>query len=691
MADTTASTSTTTTTPAIEGVSDKAIESFAVFANAIRGATTAYEGFGLSAVTVSKQFSGFVDAITNTSAFRAATDQAGFLSNAMKMVGMQVPYEILNKGVAAVKAWAEAAFQNADNMIRLQNEYIKMSAVTGNLKEVLGKAKEDLSHMNDLVFKQSIMMNAASSATGVNAKEVATYYQTLAAVPGALDANIKGLSGQNTNMSMLTATIKLAHGTGREFKDVVEDLTKAYQEYGLTGERALQFTAKLTETSKELGIPFKEIQGSLEGLAAGFGSFVRAGESAFQVSEQLANITNRYVRELKEAGATNKEALKVSGEMIDNFKKLDVAQRAFLSQQTGGPGGLMGAFEIEKMLREGNVEGIREKVETTLKRQFGGRVVSLEEAAGSEQMARQRQMQMQMLTQGPLGAMFQTKESASWFLDAMSKGEKGEIPGLKELQSGDKALQDAVNTGNKIEEKSYTIFASMSADVEGMSRNLDILTLNSLQKSGFTAGAGVEGSELPEEMKVVRSALLKKVTSDEFSAKYMERPKEGGPLITTQYLSETATKFAQDTKLLGTSVEGMAKYTFNFSDQLGKTNKTLKDIEEDKQKYIALDKEKGLSKEAHEEYQRKIKELGDQEKSYKEYQKILEKRQKAEKLDEYDSSEGRAVMDQQRQKAAIGTEPRKTRIEVVIRAQPGITANVKSVAPHTDEEVVVTP
>ena len=80
----------------------------------------------------------------------------------------------------------------------------------------------------------------------------------------------------------------------------------------------------------------------------------------------MSGIMNDYVGALQNTGMTGQHAMEVVKGMTDSIAGMSVAQKAFLSSQTGGPGGLMGAFQIEKDLREGKIDKVFDKVRQTM-------------------------------------------------------------------------------------------------------------------------------------------------------------------------------------------------------------------------------------------------------------------------------------------------------------------------------------
>jgi hypothetical protein len=95
------------------------------------------------------------------------------------------------------------------------------------------------------------------------------------------------------------------------------------------------------------------------------------------------------------------------------------------------------------------MDQVMKDVENTLKKQFGGRIISNKEAESSEDLASKAIMQRQMLQQGPLGAFAKDEQSAARILEAMSKKGKGEPLSnevLKEVMTKGEQLQQTTNT-----------------------------------------------------------------------------------------------------------------------------------------------------------------------------------------------------------------------------------------------------
>lgn len=393
--------------------------------------------------------------------------------------------EAAKRGAEGLANLASNIMANADNALKMQASFIGLSAQTGNLGVVYEKAGTNLTNMNSIMDTQNAMIDRSQAATNSNVEQITSYYMALGKVPKALEEVVSSGTQAGGTMSMLTATIKLAHGTGRNYEDVVKDLHQSFKDYGLVGETALRFTARFSELSNTLGVELEDMRGGLLGATSAFKDLTDAGVAAHNMTEGISGIMKDYISGLRESGMTGAHAIETVKNMASAMAGLKVEQRAFLSGQTGGPGGLMGAAQIEKMIRSGDIEGVQKKVMETLKKQFG-KIVTLDEATQSEGAAAQRQKQVMLLQQGPLGAMAKTPEDAGRLLDSMAKGKIGK-EGAAGLDT--KGLTKAIDAGTSMEEKSHTIMSVISSDISAIRHRMEIANLGTIQKA-FTTSSG---------------------------------------------------------------------------------------------------------------------------------------------------------------------------------------------------------
>jgi hypothetical protein len=443
----------------------------------------------------------------------------GKMSSFAKQLGSAIPISIIKQGSDAVLQFVTNLAKGADNTAKMQKEFIAMSAATGNLDNVMKSAGPGLMNMNAIMNKQADIINTATKATGMEASAVEAYYLQLGKIPGALESNISATAGFGKNMTMLTATIKLAQGTGREFSSIMTDLGTAFHVYGLKGGDALKFSARMGEVANNLGIELGDVQKHLSSTATMFDRFADAEEAGAKMSEGLAKVTNEYAQALEKSGMTGTHALSVIKDMTQGIANMNLQQKAFLSGQTGGPGGLMGAFQIEKMMRSGDVEGVLKKMRDQMRQQFG-RIVTLDEAASNQGAAAQLTKQIAILKAGPLGKMIGSDQDAIKMLESFDKMDKG--VGGKGLQAN--ILQKGVAQGDMIQQRMGTDIGVMRSIMESTQRTTGVgafglmssnLTGKASQKA-FKADAERRGAFSTEGYAegIKRGSLMKDTSSE---------------------------------------------------------------------------------------------------------------------------------------------------------------------------------
>ena len=416
-----------------------------------------------------------------------------------KLAGMGVAPELITKaaakGSAAFIGFAENMFASADRALASQSAFLQLSASTGNLGTVFNKTGDNLEGLTALMDMQNNMSKASGRATGSTAEQMTNYYMALGKIPGALQSVVSSGTGAGGTMSMLTATIKLAHGTGRAYTDVVKDLHSAFKDYNLVGEDALKFTARMSEVSNKFHIELDDVRTNLMGATSAFKNMTDAGAAAGKMTESMSSIMNNYVGRLMDAGATGAHATEMVNTYANAMAGLTIAQKSFISTQTGGPGGLMGGFKIEKLIKEGKTDEVQKLVQQTMEKQLG-KIVTLDEAGKSQAAASQFEKQVLMLKQGPLGSMVKTDQDAYKMLDAMKAGKEGRKstfdPGGGLKADG---LQSAMGKGTSLEERSTSLISDITNDVSAIRARLESTSLNAMQGL-FTAAPAGHGEEL---------------------------------------------------------------------------------------------------------------------------------------------------------------------------------------------------
>ncbi len=424
--------------------------------------------------------------------------------------------DALKIGPRAVADALEGVFKRADRMAALNASIIHLAANTGTLNEVYEKSGDGLKNISLLTSENTKMMEIAQRATGATREQMSSYWATLGSIPGALQSIKDGNSNVAGSFNIFIDAIKIAHATGRTVKEISDDLKNSVTNYGVSMENAAKFTTRISELNNKYKIPYDEMKKSLLAVTDTFQNYANAGDSAAKMTDDAANIINKYIGGLKESGMTGKHATEVIKDMTSAINTMGVAQRAFLSAQTGGPGGLMGAARIEKMLMEGNLEKVQDLVMQSMKKQFG-KVVTLEEGTQSDAAEATRQKQIMLLKQGPLGQMIKTDQDATKFLNSMAAGDKG---ALKQLDTN--ILKNTIDKGTAVEEQTITLLTPMSQDLSAIQNDISIMTGLSLQRTiGVAQTPG--GSGVPQNQFLTERMRGAKLEGEQFKAEYYDK------------------------------------------------------------------------------------------------------------------------------------------------------------------------
>lgn len=371
-------------------------------------------------------------------------------------------------GIALLQRFAE----KADSARKAETAFMQIAAASGQLgKAFTGAAVDSTKLQTGLLQMASLTQNLAIT-TGLLPEKLAEMAAMFGkTIPGALDQTIVAAGGINN----FDAALRLAAGSGRSFNDILDDLKTAYDELGLSGEKALKFTALISETSNSLGIRLTDVESTLKTVAT---NFRYIGDNTEAATRAMA----RFVPALRETGLSAKASSDLVAGMINNVKNLEIGTKAFISARSGGPGGLQGAFQIEKLMREGKMDEVMKMVEGTLKKQIGGKIVSLQEASQSPELAAQRFKQQAMLKSGAFGGLAKNDEEASRILDAMATGasfskETGNI-----IKSGQDAMAEQISRGNSIQERNASALDASIVFLDRIATASDIQAMNIVKK-----------------------------------------------------------------------------------------------------------------------------------------------------------------------------------------------------------------
>lgn len=336
------------------------------------------------------------------------------LNKLANVLGISIPAS-LKGSTDLIAGFIKNVLAGADNAMRAERAYLGLAARTGDLGKLHEMAGDALHNLSERTLRHTEMLNMSAMATNQDRKVMESYYALLGTVPGALE-------GTTEAQANLTKTTLLALGTGRDYKDIVDDVHMAIREYSASIPDAIKFTEQISTISEKYNVELQDVDSSLRTTANSFRMFGN-------VSLGAQNILNGYLGTLRQMGLSGAVSTDILTSMTGQIEKMSIAQKSFLSAQSGGRGGLMGAFQIDNMLREaGGLEKVFEMVRSQLTRQMGGSLVTTAQASQSPQAAAQMTRQIMMLQQGPLGQFARSPQEAERIVEMFIKRQQTGAP-----------------------------------------------------------------------------------------------------------------------------------------------------------------------------------------------------------------------------------------------------------------------
>lgn len=426
----------------------------------------------------SQQVSGLVDAISHVATLPGLVT----IGKSLGLDALQGLTKETSQNINSVRdnliALVGNLFASTDNTLKFQNSFVQLMGTTGQLGEVMKRAGDDLGGLNDILQDQSRQITNISGATNVGVKDVTAYYAALGAIPGTLTNLDNAVETTTGRMSGLQAVIQLSHGTGREVTEVIKDMTSAYETLGRGTQGALEYTARISQLSQEFGLRVQDTQGFLSGMA---NTFQFLGDNV----DGAAEMFNQFFGSLRQGGLGIRPSIDIINQMTGSIARMSTAQRAFLSERTGGPGGLLGAVQIEQQLRRGDVQGVFDRMRQALMQQFGGRIITQGQVT-TQADAAQFERQRLLLQSGAFGGVAQTEEQATRVLEALA------APSRQSLQTIQQVMQRDITTGSNIEQKSLTQLQQINQRLEEIRIGGGFVTTRLLQQIA-TPGPGGRG------------------------------------------------------------------------------------------------------------------------------------------------------------------------------------------------------
>jgi hypothetical protein len=401
-----------------------------------RSLDEASKGFG----SIGKQWKEITENINNTP-LSAAGDKLNALIGIAGKTGFstaEISKAMSDFGTTAVDAakglvsLIGSHIQAAEAQNKMMHQIIDTSAATGNLNDIFGSqisttadvtaGWQSLSKQLDNTRED---ITNLSNTTGVNQEVLAALYNQVAKLPNTFDETGKAVKGLNdafqsgsNRTGFLDEITQIASGTGQSLNSVMEKIKEVRNTSNMNNQASLEFIARESDVSNKLGVSLDTVDSFMKEVSKSVGELGNNTDSSAKIFESFDS-------RLNQVGISAEKARSIIGNFTKGIADLDVVHRGFLSQQSGGPGGLAGGYKISNMIADGKLDEVAKMAEESLRKQMGGKIVSKEEAAQSETGAAQYTKQLMLLQQGPLGRFASNEQDAMKLLEGLTKENKG--------------------------------------------------------------------------------------------------------------------------------------------------------------------------------------------------------------------------------------------------------------------------
>lgn len=484
---------------ALQSMTDTSSASFGLLSAALVKTTDSFRQFTGNiqndrVVSFSEQYSKLLKTIkespVGSTAAAVAADALGMSLTRQGVAAGKVTAIVgdLKKGVIST---AESFLKGADNTLYYQNALIQTAAAQGDMQNLLSKTGAGFEHLNDVTRAQIETMENSMAATGLTKDHMEAYMNTLKNLPGGMSNFGQSMTVAGQQTTLLTAAIQYATGSGRDMAQVSEDMMKGMTDYGMGAENALKYTARMSEVSETLGARVEDVRTAIASSTQAFKSFVWGGVDVDAMTRGMADSMEKYVTRLQAVGVPTKNAIEMAQNLQGAMANLSVGQEAFLSQQTGGPGGVRGALQMEDLMAK-DPDAAMKKMEDTIKKMSGGKIITRAEAEKSDAAANQYMKQLMILQQGPLGALVKDKQQAAALMESMASGKAGQALAGLQKKGG---LGETVGRGQAIEQLSMTKVGQMNVQTDSVQLSGGVTNLGTMQDASTArSGNGAGGT-----------------------------------------------------------------------------------------------------------------------------------------------------------------------------------------------------
>jgi len=360
-------------------------------------------------------------------------------------------------GSGDIKKFAEGIYIDFEKVNSAERAIYALSASAGTLSKTFGDIPNIAAALDGQYQTLTKSAFETAEATNISMGKALELSKALAAIPGAL-GEIVTIGG--VQQQQLSAVLTMGAGAGVEASKVIADLNKLYLTLGTTGQDATKELAAVYKAAQDAEMPLSIVTSSVQQMAQGFKLL---GDNTLAAT----NLMTAFGQAFKASGANigpEVMAQIVTG-ISSGIERMDYGKKAFISEQSGGTGGLAGALKVDLALQEGRMDEVVKMTMETMQKQFGTSPLTLKQAAESPELASEFYKQVSFLKD--VAGIAGTDKEAYRILEAMQSGVIDGIKSFSERGDGaDVALKESVDRGIQIQDMSRTHLASIDRRIE---------------------------------------------------------------------------------------------------------------------------------------------------------------------------------------------------------------------------------
>lgn len=413
----------------------------------------------------------------------------------------------LGPGTAEVFRLAEGAQRMRMGLYGLLQD----SASAAGIMEGVDSAVIEMDKLDEAVVRQSKRIADIGGQALISPEKATEAFMALGQIPGALNSISESADDSANSMDATVQVINLSRGIGLDYMDVIKRQAEANYSFGTSAKDTVENLVMMNKAQQELGINKDVMLGFIDQATKGMGLLGDKTKSAIIMMETLG-------KAMKDSGMGSRAVGDLLSGTMQNMTNLDPGQAAYISQMSGGPGGLAGVMQIEALKQDKSGEGLAEILSMAgeaFQNMGMSEIVTLEDTQrdpNNQGLAQELYKQTEYLQKlGIAGDMTE----ATKILQAMKDGAFDKLADeLKSPQERQEQLIERQNqlteTGNRLAARANTTLIAMATRrgeltrAEGLeaSRFVDSVT----KEEGFaTADAAAERMSLDEGLATVGS------------------------------------------------------------------------------------------------------------------------------------------------------------------------------------------